>query len=368
MKCRNYCLICLAAVSIFSCGRKPADGGPVVFDVESAADAGKFSGIDTDRLFDVAGWTAIQTADSVVMGNIGIHGYDDGILYGADQYGIWVIRESDGAVLRHIDKTGNGPGEYVSFAALSVDNSRDLLLVYDMFKSEVLAYSFDGTFRPEASKDSTGAIYPMGDGRLMATLPGFTDDEYCFRIYDTSWNLVRESTVRANRKESAYFSGTPPLFTGRGECIYRPFRNDTLYCVKRNEDVPSFVFDNGKYTAPDEFYTHSISGSADSYITGSSDRIIGDMIFHSFRLEDKAYHQIWDTGTGKLLYQEVSAPDNPSSGLPFTVRGAQICFWPAYVFGNDVFIVLGYRDALRLVPGLQEDDNPVVLHLRYMES
>ena len=51
----------------------------MVFDVESAADAGKFSGIDTDRLFDVAGWTAIQTADSVVMGNIGIYGYDDGI-------------------------------------------------------------------------------------------------------------------------------------------------------------------------------------------------------------------------------------------------------------------------------------------------
>lgn len=311
----KYHLMAFLAVLfvLASCGRKDIAGDIAFLDIESAINSRQFCDIDPDTLFEVVGLTAIQTSDTAFVVGPSIFGYKDGVIYCSDRYEhIWAIRESDGAILAHHNKIGNGPGEYLSLGNAVLDSERDMILVSDIKKNKILAYTIDGKFLPGHSKDSLGGVAVLPDGT----------------------------------------------------CYFLPFRNDTLYRVTTDADVPVAVFHTGRYATSDESYANIPKNDSPS-IFSIQNFVIGKYAFCSFRLSNggDVYEQVWDLSTSELVSNRYSKDSRSFFDINVSGKPVQFDWW--HTVNGEIFCLLGYSEAVRFFPDMKEDDNPVILHLRY---
>lgn len=367
--------ICILIVSAaVSCGNNDKTvSGPVVLDIGSTVGASRENFADAVKLFEVAGCTAVQTDSDNLLGYPYIFGYKDGILYLNDNKGsVWQVRESDGVVLSRFLKKGNGPGEFISVGNVSFDRFHDRILISDPIKNKILAYSADGKWLPEYSKDSLCGVSVLADGSIAGLEPvgasplsnetGVT--QACYDIYDSDWNMLRKGSVMANTKKTRIVPYVVPTYSTEGGCYYMPFRNDTLFRITHEADIPFIVFDKGRYAPADEWY-ENLSATGSPVITTMKAMVIGEYVFCEFFLavDRTIYRQIWRLSGPELVFNSYS--DKSPDALKLDVGGETISFWPEAIVGGMIFFVPDYRDAVKLVPELEEDDNPVIVRVRY---
>ena len=362
-----------------SCGRRPGSGeGPLVLDIASAVGAGEVCEPVCGDMFEVVGWTTIGTEDSMLLAYPQIFGYKDGDIYLYDGMSetFFRVRERDGKILSRFCRKGRGPGEYVSLGTACLDGARDMILVSDMSMNRILAYTPEGKYLPEYSRDSLIGAAVLADGNILALNPMDLDLLYagtgqagtCYDIYDAEWNLIRRGTVMQNTKRSFMVGYPDPVMSLDGECYYSPYRSDTLYRVTADADIPALVFDKGRYAISDEAYMNpEMMVSGGPGISDVSTEIIGPYAFCDFYITlDGLYcSQVWDMRDGKLVYAASSEDSRP--GFRLKSDGVELSVSPSFVMDGEIFSILDYDDALRLVPDLDTDSNPVLLHLRYKE-
>ena len=371
----KYHLMAFLAVLfvLASCGRKDIAGDIAFLNIESAINSRQFCDIDPDTLFEVVGLTAIQTSDTAFVVGPSIFGYKDGVIYCSDRYEhIWAIRESDGAILAHHNKIGNGPGEYLSLGNAVLDSERDMILVSDIKKNKILAYTLDGKFLPGHSKDSLGGVAVLPDGNMA----GITQLDFSpssnivsardswYDIYDKDWNMLREGSVMKNKKKSRMIPYCFPRTSPDGTCYFLPFRNDTLYRVTTDADVPVAVFHTGRYATSDESYANIPKNDSPS-IFSIQNFVIGKYAFCSFRLSNggDVYEQVWDLSTSELVSNRYSKDSRSFFDINVSGKPVQFDWW--HTVNGEIFCLLGYSEAVRFFHDMKEDDNPVILHLRY---
>lgn len=368
----------LLALSV-SCGRRPGSGeGPLVLDIASAAGAGEVCKPVCGDMFEVVGWTTIGTEDSTLLAYPQIFGYKDGDIYLYDGMSetFFRVRERDGKILSRFCRKGRGPGEYVSLGTACLDGARDMILVSDVSMKRILAYTPEGKYLPEYSRDSLIGAAVLADGNILALNPvdparlyaGTEQSGACYDIYDAEWNPIRRGTVMQNTKRSFMIGYPEPVMSLGGECYYSPYRSDTLYRVTADADIPALVFDKGRYAISDEAYMNpEMMVSGGPGISDVSTEIIGPYAFCDFYITlDGLYcSQVWDMRDGKLVYAASSGDSRP--GFRLKSDGVGLSVSPSFVVDGEIFSILDYDDALRLVPDLDADANPVLLHLRYKE-
>lgn len=370
----------LLALSV-SCGRRPGSGeGPLVLDIASAVGAGEVCEPVCGDMFEVVGWTTIGTEDSTLLAYPQIFGYKDGDIYLYDGMSetFFRVRERDGKILSRFCRKGRGPGEYVSLGTACLDGARDMILASDVSMNRILAYTPEGRYLPEYSRDSLIGAAVLADGNILALNPMDLDLLYagtgqagtCYDIYDAEWNLIRRGTVMQNAKRSFMIGYPDPVRSIDGECYYLPFRSDTLYRVTADADIPMLVFDKGRYTMSDEAYMNTETMvSTGPWISDANmdTQIIGPYAFVSFYVTSGLYCiQVWDMRDGKLVYA-ASSEDSRRPGFRLKSDGVELSVSPSFVVDGEIFSILDYGDAVKLVPDLDADANPVILHLRYKE-
>lgn len=362
-----------------SCGRRNGSvEGPLVLDIASAVGAGEVCESVCDDMFELAGWTTISTADSTLLAYPQIFGYKDGEIYLYDGMSetFFRVRERDGKILSGFRRKGRGPGEYVSLGTACLDGARNIILVSDVGMNRILAYTPDGKYLPEYSRDSLVGAAVLGDGNILAMNPvdpgrlyaGTEQAGACYDIYDAEWNPIRRGTVMQNTKRSFIIGYPDPVMSLDGECYYSPYRSDTLYRVTADADTPVLVFDKGRYAIPDEAYMNpELMASNGPGISEISTEIIGPYAFCSFYISSDGLNctQVWDIRDGKLVYAASSGDSRP--GFRLKSGGVELSVFPSFVVDGEIFSVLDCDDAVRLVPDLDADANPVLLHLRYKE-
>ena len=370
-----------AALLVLSvaCGRRSGSGeGPLVLDIASAVGAGEVCEPVCGDMFEVAGWTTIGTEDSVLLVYPQIFGYKDGEIYLYDGMSetFFRVRERDGKILSRFCRKGRGPGEYVSLGTACLDGARNMILVSDVSMKRILAYTSEGRYLPEYSRDSLIGAAVLADGNILALNPvdpgrlyaGTEQSGACYDIYDAEWNLIRRGTVMQNTKRSFMIGYPDPVISLDGECYYSPYRSDTLYRVTADADIPALVFDKGRYAISDEAYMNpEMMVSGGPGISDISTEIIGPYAFCDFYITlDGLYcSQVWDMRDGKFVYAASSEDSRP--GFRLKSDGVELSVSPSFVVDGEIFSILDYDDALRLVPDLDADANPVLLHLRYKE-
>lgn len=258
----------------------------------------------------------MQTDSDNLLGYPYIFGYKNGILYlNGNNGSVWQVRESDGVVLSRFLKKGNGSGEFISVGNMSFDHFHDRILISDPIKNKILAYSADSKWFPEYSKDSLCGVSVLADGSIVGLEPvgarslsnetGVT--QACYDIYDSDWNMLRKGSVMANTKKTRIVPYVFPTYSTEGGCYYMPFRNDTLFRITHEADIPFIVFDKGRYAPADEWY-ENLSATGSPVITTMKAMAIGKYVFCEFFLaaDRTKYRQIW-----RLSGPELEEDDNP---------------------------------------------------------
>jgi hypothetical protein len=166
----------------------------------------------------------------------------------------------DGRLIGQIGRVGQGPGEYINIAGLSIDEKSKTIYLETPYT--LLEYSWDGVFRQSINKPQNmnkapvKEVFFVSDSLFIGHVPNNRGNEmYKFSLFDQTGQAVQSFD---NHEK---FERTGNFYT-ISDYSMRPFRvseriyvkenaKDTLYFLnEQNELIPQFVFNLGKYTYP----------------------------------------------------------------------------------------------------------------------
>jgi hypothetical protein len=400
-----------------------------VIDVEQ--NLGQYQKIPVSRFVTELEYIPLQTDDYCLIGRINqIFVTSTHIFVAGNRYCYSFSR--DGRFMREIGRVGQGPGEYELIYDLSMDEENQLLFIEA--KSRLLVYSWDGVFRRSINlpqNNLSGVMqgnlvektFFVRDNLFIGHVCNLSGKEpYNFILFDTSGQIIKsfENHVK--------FERTRPRFT-EDDFAMRPFRLsesiyikeyaiDTLYCLnERNELVPKFVFNLGKYAFHKEKRGDDMLGSLGSFIIPLRERpIIGSSksIFFSIwprgvntpypkgrvgksesfgRVNE--YEDNFPVGIYDIANQKTALLDtDPVSGMTGLINDLDggLSFWPKYytsdnelvdfwqpyemkeILTDEYFVAheiknqQAHQKLRELLKNLKDNDNPIIVIAKLKEK
>jgi hypothetical protein len=307
-----------------------------------------------------------ETNDSVLFKDMTIQGITekDIVVNGGNNVLYYVNRET-GKVSTLLNRRGNGPGEYNSLAEVHVENSDSSVYIYDLRKINI--YNFNGDFIKSVKNDSTGSVAVLNDGYYVVSFSPYLNLEYALGIYDKSWNLHRKSIpLDKDRKYAMIYFNQAKKYND--DYYYRPVLGDTLYQITSESEKPYIVTSKGKYKIPESVTAtmDELRKSVHQYVYEEYGILISKYYFLLYEYNLTTYYDIWDIETSTLILREKYSPCRfpfEGGGIPVLIGDVKVNVWPEYVSGNMMYCTVEAEDAVKLIPSLPWDTNPVILEL-----
>ena len=124
--------------------------------------------------------------------------------------------------------------------------------------------------------------------------------------------------------------------------------SDTMYHITHQATTPYMVLDKGQYSiSPYRMWT-------------------ANYLFMSYNHNDKAYYDIWDTKNDQLICRGIydSYKKEGNKDFPFLIDGVQIDVKISYASEDYLYCILQASEAMKFMPSISYDDNPVILELK----
>ena len=325
-------------------------------------------------------YTPLETHSNALLGGGNRMAVVDGDIYidaGTSRSPIYRF-DARGRFVRQMTRTGRGPGEYIMSLVWHANATRRTVVVADPVGYNLVTVSTDGG-QPTGVKinnsDGFGWI-PLNDGTFLVhkDLPRSRREgaKLSLRFFDANWKPT--GTVE---RLSKYAPETPAMDISasfesaernqtwsnfRGEALLLEAFNDTLFTVRsRSEPItPHLVLKRGRLAPA------SGDSGADKrrhiYIGYLHES--GDHLYLTFKYDGKNYHDIWSKREGRLLIRRASK-EGETSGFPLSLPGGgELYLNVAHADRDRFYFVMQSVDACRFLPGVKEDDNPVVVILK----
>jgi hypothetical protein len=359
---------------MLSCKEEVKQQPYIVIDLEKALDKKTPNKLTLNDLAENIRIIPVETNDSVLFPYIIFGGVtaQHVITYTTlfvPKQSVYFINKQDGKVSCVLDKEGQGPGEYGKLYDICASEQDSIIYVYDGNKRAVHSYSFTGNFINSIKHDSIGAVQILNDGNFAVSSPPDKHIKYALSIYDKSWNLIRQGLPRGQIPKRAMLH-SDGIIKYNGECYYGVALCDTLYHITSEYEKPYLVISKGQYKAPDEIFATLSARDRDGYkyIMQDYGQLISEYCFMFYTYNHKTYYEIWDMKTLELLYrgqsETVEGKWEGVKGIPVSIGDVTIAVWPNYVSGNTMYCVVEPDDALKLIPTLPEDTNPILLEVK----
>ena len=359
----SFLSLCLL-VGLYSCGGDKYGDVLTLELAEAVRPCGDAAAVG--KSFDVVSFNNVKAPSGVVIQDMGqsvfsIDGTHFGLverqLQGATR--IFRVDEAEGQAELVIDRTGRGPGEYLSVSGIEYRGGK--FTFADEMSGKFLTYDAGGNFVSEKSMERNKNICYMDDGNICVgnmygsdtDLDIFAPDGMLLKSYKLSPNGIKSRMLRLQGVKK-----------WNGAYIFQPALSDTLYGITVDAAVPYMVLQPGKYKMPESLYSTLDYAAMSKYIDNVDFRAYGDYAFCSFNYSDKMYRTVWSLKDGSLLFSTaISGPDDVF-GPQVEINGVEVSVWPDGGDGNDFYSVLLPPDAERLFPDRSSDAGPVVVHLR----
>lgn len=308
----------------------------------------------------------VATNDSCLMENLFIAGTTEDHVISYDKQAVYAIDKTDGAVMPIIKRQGLGPGEYKIIMDVALEGD-SLINIYDSGKRGFLQYDFRGKYLGFVKNDSIASFRVMSDGNICATTsPFYNNNEFFIELYDRQWNLIRRG-IANDRKDvdfDMYYANDIRLYNDK--MLFRDYFGDTIYNVSLQQDTPYIVLSQGKYKMPFDIAADNSARNSlgKDYVQGINYVISSKYCFLRYYLREKAYFDIWHIPTSELLYRRIAAEANPFFGIDVEVSGTTIPVWVDFAKNNCIYCVIEQDFALKIMPSLREDSNPILLEIK----
>lgn len=310
-----------------------------------------------------------ETNDSALFQHMFIKGLTEKSVVVTDTRALYSVDRETGKVSTLLNKRGNGPGEYNMLFDVYIENRDNTVYAYDAHGHKINIYNFNGDFMKSVKNDSIGPLVMLDDGYYAISFSPNLKLGYELGIYDKSWNLQRKLIAKDRDREFAmlYYSDITKF---NDNYYYRAVFGDTLYQITSEYEKPYIVTAKGIYTIPEDV-TASLSEldkRGHQYIQHEYGILISKYYFLSYEYGYTIYYDIWDIETSALIYRNkyrrIEDKNMEGGGIPVLIEDKQINVWPKYVSGNMMYCTVEAENAIKLIPSLPEDTNPVILELK----
>ena len=319
----------------------------------------------------------IDTADGSFLRFCHFNGIKDSLFIVMDMNKILVV-EMDGHVKTRVEHVGRGPNEYLEIYSSALDKENERLFILGDFSNnkQVSVYSFSGELLGTIPLSESGSSICYSENSLYyTTLP---ESESLVRKIELDTNkdvIIQSQYTSRNRIETAIIN-LDHLSMVDGEIIYHKALCDTIFKISEDFLCPYLVLDLGEKSMPVEYYQtlDLLRSKQSSYINVQGTTICDGMLYLYFWYNHILYYDIWDINAEKLVYRnfyrenELSAMDRSKIGLPITVNGHNLFFWPRTVADGIVFCELSQDDATKVMSDYNPDLNQAFLMIDMLED
>jgi len=423
----------LACILLSGCKQNNLNRTEGIASIDVVNNLGKYHAITISEIVPKLDYIPLETTNDCLIGEARFIAVTPRRLFVAGTRYCYTF-DRTGRFIGKIGSIGQGPGEYQSISGLCIDEKTQSLYLKNV--RTILEYSWDGTFRQSIPIPKNMIESPLDmvsfvrDTLFLGHVPNYSGSEvHNFLLFDKSGQVVKsfDNHVQLNRAKPMYFFAS--------DCSMRSFRisenvyvkenaNDTLYCFnERNELIPQFVFDLGKYVFSKERREDGSVTSASSLesmrgiiqvpddltpMVGTSSYLFFNIVArglpHNISLPEKrettfmpppgfqrtdtyeirGVFGLYDKGNTKTRLLDTD-PVSRKQGLINDIDGG-LSFWPKYynASGNELIDVWqsydmkeilteeyfaaheiknpqAHRRLRELLKNLKEDDNPVIV-------
>lgn len=315
----------------------------------------------------------LETTDASMIGHLRLSYIDDGVILIGDgkTYNI-LLFNIEGKSISHFNHQGNGPGEYFSINGLFFNPSDSTINVYDRQYENWITYTLKG--KPLSSISTKklfkgGVAYCKGNRIITGNSSGKTR----LSLFDKDFRLIK---------------GVLPLDSIQSLQEYRPinfFSNstwtkdillytnsvetDTVWAFSDTAVWPLLIVNKGKYVMPQAERSDYFKAFLELNPTYPKDfhlDAFSNFVLMKYLYKGLIVAELWDLPTGKILsrcsLRNVVTKEVFSDGFAYTLpSGNVIHALPAYVTQSKLVFVLSPDELMDDIPGLKEDDNPVLM-------
>lgn len=314
----------------------------------------------------------LETTVASMIGHLSLSYIDDGVILIGDgkTYNI-LLFNIEGKCISHFNHQGNGPGEYFSINGLFFNSSDSTINVYDRQYENWITYTLKG--KPLSSISTKklfkgGVVYCKGNRIITGNASGKTR----LSLFDKDFRLIK---------------GVLPLDSIQSLQEYRPinfFSNSTwtkdilLYTNTAETDTiwayetdvrPLFIVDKGKYVMPQAERSDYFKAFLELNPTYPKDfhfDTFSHFVLMKYLYKGLIVAELWDLPSGSILsrcgLENVITQEKISAGFAYTLpSGNVIHTLPRYVTQHKLVFELSPSALMDDIPGLKEDDNPVLM-------
>ncbi len=267
----------------------------------------------------------IPLLDSLFVGASNIAGVKDGKMIVYDAERILVLDLDAGCPMYGINRKGNGPEEYLDIGDLSIDWEAEEILVFDLHRKRVQVYSLEGTYRrtiPAPDRSCCG-VYVAANTLFWPTSAGEKSIPSAYYT-DKEGHLKDSSSTRNVEIRSTFMSLFNSIGGGDdGSVIMRKACSDTLFrMTPGKEEEPALVAHSGEKGMSAASWENFQTYRRDAAKCINPDKQLWSrsFFFYNYFYKNKAYFDIWDIRSKKLLGRKIATGPDDLTGF----------FWPSY--------------------------------------
>lgn len=305
---------------------------------------------------------------------LSIYKADDEILLTDNQQSIVGLFDSQGKRKMWIKKEGNGPGEYNYLTYVCKNKQTGGVDVFDNGINKIIHYDLQGKLLNEVStkEKDLHTMRMIGNELYVTTNLPVGNIKNAIRIYNDKMELQTEAipydTTLTGREIMIYMR--PLIYTSLDSSVYYGnYVRDTIYEINKKGIFPRAVLNMGAYKLPRSEYSQMMTllNKTVPYVLLPRMSVWPGYYFVQYVYNGSSWAQMWDRKTGELVgrRQLIEPGGKDFKSIPYTLESGKIIYTtPIATIGKELIFVLSAEDVAGVVPGVKEDDNPVLMFMR----
>ncbi|MDR0955339.1 MAG: 6-bladed beta-propeller [Rikenellaceae bacterium] len=279
--------------------------------------------------------------------------------------------DSLGRFVKPILRPGRGPNEIVMLGGWYVHPRLKQLNFVDLASKMIIVQTDSGEKSTvEISRSQDFEWVPLNDSTFVTSqrLNSLPIPNTYLYFFDRAGHLVhaieRNDELLSHNSNRSEQGQAPPyeaygLFSDyKGDAIFQDIFNDTLYRIKNYREItPHLVFKRGALSPrPEDKQNAERKKKQVHFVDIKESR---DYVFLRYLHDDKRSLEVWSKRDGSLMLRG-------SHSIPFMLPDGTLAkqLHISYVEEDTIYGVLGALDASKFLPGIAEDDNPVVVVMK----
>lgn len=273
----------------------------------------------------------------------------------------------NGKILKSFRHVGNGPGEYTYLSRTNYIPEDSTIQVFDNGNMKRIFYDLNGKLIKEISMKDMEINFPLLIKENYMICRGNPESPYQLYITDNDLNIQQrlcplDSTLTTWEKAAIVLQTNRSI--NKDVLIFNHATSDSVFTVTDKGFSPLFILKKGDYTIPQAELKNFINliKQGDPHILALRIHSIPGYYLIAYNRNKQFIEEIWRESDCQIISRFFNT--NDEFGYPFTLpsgKTIRINTTGMYKVGNTIALFIPAEDAAGEIPGVKEDDNPVLL-------